>query len=135
MSTSGSARDTGLNVVQIIRYRAVVANLTALQNGVKIGRIPTRAFIMQVSYHKVTAFNSTTSDTMSIGTTAAGVDIMAATTVHDTGFVNPAAAGLGLATATTDDVDVYVKLIPGAAGTATTGDVTVCIEFIADHDG
>lgn len=136
MSTSGSARDTGANVVQIIRYRAVVANLAALQNGIRIGRIPLRSFITKVGWNKVTAFNSTTSDTMSLGTTAAGVDILAATTVHDTGFVNhTAAAGLGLAVTATDDVDVYAKLIPGAASTATTGDATVVIEFVADHDG
>lgn len=137
MSTSGSARDTGANVVQIIRYRAQVANLAALQAGIRIGRIPLRAFITKVGWNKVTAFNSTTSDTMSLGTTAAGVDILAATTVHDTGFVNhTAAAGLGLAvTGGTDDVDVYAKLIPGAASTATTGDATVVIEFVADHDG
>ena len=136
MSSSGSARDIGANVVQTIRYRALVGNLAALQSGVRIGRIPLRAFISKISWHKVAAFNSTTSDTMSLGTSAAGVDILAATTVHDTGFVNhTAAAGLGLAVTATDDTDIFAKLIPGTAGTATTGDATITIEFIADHDG
>ena len=42
-----------------------------LTAGLKIGRLPARAFINQVSLHKEVVFNSTATDTISLGTTAA----------------------------------------------------------------
>jgi hypothetical protein len=103
---------------------------------VKIGRLPARAFIDAVKLHKEVVFNSTATDTLQLGTTAAGADILAATDVRTaTGFVSvTAAAGLGLLVTGTADVDVFVKWTSGG-GSPTTGDVTFTIHYSPDNDG
>jgi hypothetical protein len=139
MSTSGAARNDGSQKVQFIRRRVQFSDLNiAAGTGVKIGRLPSRAFIDAVKLHLTTVFNSTTSDTLQLGTSASGTDILAATNVHtgaSTGYSNQSsAAGLGLAVTASGEVDVFAKLNPGTASTATTGDVTVVISFTADND-
>ena len=139
MSLSGVARNDGSQNIHFIRKRVQFSDpIFNAGTGIKIGRLPARAFIMQISYQVPTAFNSTTSDTLQLGTTASGVDILAATTVHSiVAFTNAtAAAGLGLAVtgSATADVDVFAKLTPGTPSTATTGDATVVIEFAPDND-
>jgi hypothetical protein len=138
-SVSGVARNDGSQKVHFIRRRVQFSDLNiAAGTGVKIGRLPNRAFVSAVKMHLTTVYNSTTSDTLQLGTTATGVDILAATNVHtgaSTGFSNlTSAAGLGLAVTGSAEVDVFVKLAPGTASTATTGDVTFTIEYIPDND-
>jgi hypothetical protein len=135
-SLSGSARNDGSCKVQFIRARLTFATPNLLGAALKIGRLPARAFIAQVSLHKEVVFNSTTSDTISLGTTTATTtEILAATDVHAaTGFSNlTAAAGLGLAATGTADVDVFAKWTSGG-GVPSTGDVTFIIAFVADND-
>jgi hypothetical protein len=133
---AGSARDLGSQVVQYIRKRIQVTD-PGLLAGYKIGRLPARAYILIIDVQVVAAFNSTSTDTIQLGTTAAGVDILAATSTHATGFTHATtAAGLGLAVTGTvgTDVDIYARWVSGG-GTPNAGDVTVIIAFITDHDG
>lgn len=139
MSVSGAARNDGSQNIHFIRRRFQFTDIgIAAGVGVKIGRLPAKAFIMQISMHITTVFNSTTSDTLQIGVSAADASILAATNVHtgaSTGFSNiTAAAGLGKAVTDSGEVDVFAKLNPGTVSTATTGDVTVVIEFAPDND-
>lgn len=131
MSQSGVARNDGSQKVHFIRKRFQFGD-SGLTAGVKIGRIPARAYISGVSWYKSTAFNSGTSDTVAIGSTAGGSDILTGTTVQSTGFVShSSAAGLGLAVTT--ETDVFIKWT--ATGTAATaGDVTLVINFHPDND-
>lgn len=128
------ARDNGSQNVQYLRARVKVTT-TGLASGIKIGRLPSRAFITQVSLHEETAFDSVTSDTLQLGTTATGVDILAATSVHGAaGYIAAAsAAGLGLKVTGSGEVDVYTQWV-AVGGGATHGDVTIIIGFITDHD-
>jgi hypothetical protein len=134
-SLSGSARNDGSCRVQFIRARLTV-NQAGLLAGLKIGRLPARAFITAVSLHKEVVFNSTATDTISLGTTAAtATEILAATDVRTaTGYVNvTAATGLGLVVTGTADVDVFAKWASGG-GTPTTGDATFIIAYVPDND-
>ena len=131
-SLSGAARNDGSQKLHFIRRRVQFSD-TVFQAGAKIGRIPARSFIHTVAWYKPTAFNSGTSDTASIGSTAGGTDILAATTIATTGFFNSAtAAGMGMAV--TSETDVFLKWI-NAGTAATTGDMTVIIAFVPDNDG
>jgi hypothetical protein len=134
MSLSGRARDLGVQTLHYIRKRMRV-NDPSFLNGVKIGRLPGRAFLFGSAWYKEAAFNSTATDTIQIGTTQGGSDILAATDVHSTGFTaHTAAAGLGGAvTFVPNEVDVWVKWTSGG-GSPSTGDVTVIILFAPDND-
>jgi len=128
------ARNLGFQIVHFIRRRVQVTD-AGLLSGYRIGTIPNRSFIQAVAIHKVTAFNSTATDTLQLGTTAAGVDVLAATDVHTTGYVSlTSAAGLGLAVTTSGDIDIFVKWVSGG-GSPNAGDVTVTLAYIPDNDG
>jgi hypothetical protein len=134
---SGSARDVGLPCIQYFRKRVQFTD-AGLAAGYKIGRLPARSYIIVVDWHVVTAFNSTTSDTVQLGSTQSGTDIVAPTTVHAGGITHhTAAAGLGVAATPsfTQDVDIWLKWVPGAVGTATAGEVVVIVAYIPDRDG
>ncbi len=140
-ATSGSPRNDNSQKPHFIRKRIQFTDAafggvpTAAPGGAKIGRIPARTFIQQVAIHKVTAFNSGTSDNIALGTTATAADILASTAVTATGFVNlSAAAGLGLAV--TAETDVFLRWLASGGSTqaATAGDVTVLIVFSPDND-
>lgn len=138
-STSGVARNNGSQNSHFIRRRVQFSDVgIAAGTGVKIGRLPSRAFVSFVALYIGTVFNSTTSDTLQVGVAAADASILAAQNVHTGASVGYAAqasaAGLGLAATASGEVDVFVKLNPGTASTATTGDVTVVIEFFPDND-
>ncbi len=133
MSNSGSARELGFHAVHYIRRRMQYSDV-GFTSGIKIGRLPKGAFIKRIQWHKATAFNSTSTDTVKIGVSAGDNTILAATDVHSTGHVDhTSAAGLGKVVATTADADVYVTWTSGG-GTPTTGDCTVIIEYVPDND-
>jgi hypothetical protein len=134
-SLLGAARNDGSQKAHFIRRRIQFSD-TLFNTGAKIGRIPARSFIQQVSIHKVTAFNSATSDNITLGSNATGVDILASTAITGTGFVNlSAAAGLGMAV--TSETDVFLRWVASTGSTQPTsaGDVTVLIVFSPDNDG
>jgi hypothetical protein len=130
-----SARNSGEQQINFFRYRFTVANVPALTAGVKIGRLPSRAFITSIALHKSTAFNSVTTDTIQLGSTASGVDILAATDIKSAaGYAAlTAAAGLGIVVGTTGEQDIYAKYA-STGGAASAGDVTLVIAFIPDSD-
>lgn len=135
MSVSGRARDDFSQRLLYIRRKVTITD-TGLSAGIKIGTLPARAFIHSIAWHLEVSFNSVTTDTLQLGTTATGTNILAATSVHGaTGYqAFASAAGLGFgATSGTSDVDVYTQWAQtGGAGTA--GSVTVVIAYITDHD-
>lgn len=128
------ARNSGEQNVFYFRKRFTFADSSAMQAGLKIGRLPSRSFIHSIKLYKAVAFNSATSDNLTIGTTAAGNDILAATVLTGTGYVDAtAAAGLGIVVGTAAEQDFFMKWVAVGAA-ATTGDVTVVITFLPDND-
>jgi hypothetical protein len=130
-----AARNSGEQQLHFMRYRITVGSVAALSAGVKIGRLPARAFINSIALHVNTAFNSATTDTIQLGTTASGVDILAAgTSIHAAGYLAPATpAGLGIVVATAGEQDIYLKYSQ-TGGAATAGDATLVISFFPDND-
>jgi len=135
MSLSGRARDHGFQSLHYFRKR-MRFNDVNFAAGIKIGRMPARSFLMGIFWFKETAFNSSSSDTVQIGSTQGGSDILAATDVHSTGFTSHgSAAGLGTAvTFIANEIDLWVKWNATTANTATTGDATVIILYCPDND-
>lgn len=131
------ARNTGEQQVHFFRKRVQFADIAALTAGLKIGRLPAKAFITGVEFFTTaTPFNSATTDTISVGTTAAtGTEICAATTVHTASTYARVAspAGAGLAVTNAGEVDVFLKYAQSGA-VATAGDATVVVSFIPDID-
>lgn len=128
------ARNSGEQQLHYFRYRFGVNNVPALSAGVKIGRLPSRAFINSIALHKSTAFNSATTDTIQLGSTAAGVDILAATTLQGAGYAAlTSAAGLGIVVGTAGEQDIYAKYAQ-SGGAASAGDVTLVISYFPDND-
>lgn len=128
------ARNTGEQQLHFFRFRFQFGQITALAAGQKIGRLPARSFIHSIKFYKATAFNSATTDTLQLGTTAAGVDILAATSIAAAGYADlTAAAGLGIVVGTAAEVDIFAKYAQTGAA-ATVGDMTIVIAYIPDID-
>jgi len=130
-----AARNSGEQQLHYFRYRFTVANVPALSAGLKIARLPSRAFINSISVYVSTAFNSVTTDSIQLGSTASGVDILAAgTSIHAGGYTAlTSAAGLGIVVGTTGEQDVYLKYA-STGGAASAGDATLVITYFPDND-
>ena len=70
----------------------------------KVGAVPYNTFIVRGYMQVYTAFNSTTTDTMAVGTASGGAQLVAATSTH--------AAGPGAA----------LTIVAANLGTAATGE-------------
>lgn len=127
------ARNSGEQNIYFIRQRFQVGQVAAFAPGAKIGRIPSRTFLFAIKLHKSVAFNSATTDTIQLGTTQTGVDILAATDIKTApGYVDlTAAAGLGMVA--TAETDLWMRYLQSGAA-ATLGDVTIVIAFAPDND-
>ena len=115
---------------------------------VKVGALPYNAYVIRATQQIITNFNSSSSDTLSVGITAASAnELVAAESVH-TGAGNQstltvASAGSGVqvtgngATQTGNDggFDLYVQLVAGATPTATAGQAIIILEYISPNDG
>lgn len=122
--------------IHVIRFRFQQAvNLASFAAGRKLCRLPARAFLHSVMLHKSVAFNSATTDTIQLGITQTGAEILAATDIKTAaGFVNAtAAAGLGLVVTGTGEVDLWARYLQSGA-VATAGDVTVVITYALDDN-
>ena len=135
MSTSGRARDLGLQAVHYLR-KTVNYNDTGIGTAdtVKVGRLPAGAFITNTLVRVDTVFNAATTNVLTIGTNAASDNNIVAS-----GDVNEASAitfvcttGNGLSI--TSDTDVYARYTQTGTA-ATTGKATVVITFAVNNDG
>lgn len=120
----------------------------SLKCTVKVGALPYNAYIIRATQQIVTNFNSSSTDTLSLGLTSTSAnELVAAQTVH-TGAGNQstltvASAGSGVQvtgnsatqTGTDGGFDLYVQLVAGATPTATAGQAIVILEYIAPNDG
>ena len=109
---------------------------------VKVGAVPANAFLVRMTQQIVTNFNATTTDTIGLGTTTAGVNIMAAASVHSgAGAISSPtfAAGAsgtllttGIAqTGANGGYDLYVNYAYTTTNVATAGEVVLVLEYFA----
>lgn len=106
--------------------------------------LPYNAMVVRVTYVISTAFNSTTSDTLSIGVTSANAnEIVAAATIHGqaitaetvTATASSATGNGATQTGLDGGFDLFMKWTAGTGNTATTGNMAAVIEYIAPNDG
>ena len=101
--------------------------------GVLVGYIPAGATLGATKVQTTTAFNGTTSVTLSVGFTGTGTDLISATDVRtSTARVDTVAPIAGVITAfqATGDTPVYASLTFGGT-TGTAGQATVTVTFEA----
>jgi hypothetical protein len=119
--------------------------LVSLTCSVKVGSVPYNAFITRAYQQVYTAFNAGTTDTVGIGTSSGGVNLVAAQSVHAAGAgtaLTVVAANLGTAatgngatqTGSNGGFDIFVTYtITGAP--ASAGNAAYIIEYFAPNDG
>ena len=124
-----SARQDPRNVSNTLR-RTVNYSDAGIASGIAIGpdALPLGAFIMGVWVEIVTAFNGGT-DVLTVGTNSTSYNnIVAAVDVNETATgVTQVTRALGRSIAASADVAVFIKYT--TAGTATTGQAVVVIEY------
>lgn len=130
------ARNNGEQSPIGFAFRFQFANIGAFAAGAKCGlRLPARSFISRIQFYKTTAFNSATTDTLQIGVTQTGAEILAATTIQGTGYADlTAAAGLGMIAAAIGEVDLWVRYLQSGAA-ATVGDMTLLLQYYPEVNG
>lgn len=135
MSTSGKARDTGMQVTHFIR-KVVNYNDTniATADKIKVGTLPAGAFITKALVRVDTVFNAASTNVLVVGTSGGSdADIVASGDVNEASaqtFVCTTGNGLSI----TSDTDIYAKYTQ--TGTpATTGKATIVIEYCPNSDG
>ena len=144
-----SPRMLGIQAVHYIRTTLSFNMCTATANVCTIkaanAALPYNAIVLRVTLAVYTVFNSTTSDTLLVGTTAASANEIVSSAMNlrtigtTAGTVLAASlSATGGATAQTGlqgGFDVWMKWTAGTGNTATTGLAAVVIEYIAPNDG
>lgn len=141
-----SPRVIPLQVVQTFR-KTVNFNDANIATGVKFGALPQGAYLISVRCFIVTAFNAGTTNSLAIGTTAAGSDILAGGTTGGTNCVAGTAGEQALTSAVGLGVTPYAGTPTGSNGgfdmfarftqtgtAATAGKVIFIINYIPDND-
>jgi hypothetical protein len=107
--------------------------------------LPYNAIVKSVTAYVYTAFNSTTSDVIIVGTTSANANEIVSSTMNI--HAQATVAGTVVATAfnstgntvaqsgTNGGLDVWVKWTAGTGNTATAGLAALVIEYYAPNDG
>lgn len=118
-------------------YRLTVNfNDANIANGVAFGGLNTNDFIKAIDCHVTTAFNASTTNTVTFGTSKANANEVVASgiTAGSTGVYHlTTAAGLGLAVTSAGTSTLYAKY--AQTGTAATaGAVTCVIEVVSNND-
>lgn len=130
-----------------IRFTVAFNSCVLVSNtcSVKVGALPYNAFVVRAYQQVTAAFNSGSTDTVGLGVTSGGVQLVAAQTVHASTAGTPltvVAANLGLAvtgngiaqTGLDGGFDVYATYAQtGAAPSA--GQATYIVEYFAANDG
>ena len=126
------ARETHLQVVHTLRKGITIADIDST---VTVGVLPIGAIVVGAGVVVSTAFNSATSDTLGIGTSADPNGIATLLAVSTAGLI------VADELATSDDLGPYTAATTIVAdqvstGTApTTGAAEIYVQFICDNDG
>lgn len=129
-----------------VNFNSCPLPATAGNCSFKVGALPYNSYVVRAHQQVTVAFNSTTTDTLAIGTASGGAQLVAAQSTHATTAGLPltvVAANLGLvatgfnATQTGADggFDVWATIAYTGATPASAGQAIVIIEYFAPNDG
>jgi hypothetical protein len=119
-----------VNTPQQLGYlrRRVAFNTPGVAGGIPIGAVPAGARLLQVAAYVATAFNAGTTNTVNLGTTAAGSEVMASATIIPGTAGYKEAPAASLTTEFLTDTTIYANFVQ--AGTpATAGAVDFVITY------
>ena len=129
-----------------VNFNSCTLPATAGQCSVKVGTLPYNAFVARGYMQVTTAFNSTTTDTLALGTASGGAQLVAATSTHAVAAgaaLTIVAANLGIAatgngiaqTGTLGGFDIWATIAYTGATAATAGQAIVVLEYFGSNDG
>lgn len=126
------------NTTQQTNYHRFTINWNdaRISSGVKFGRLPSNAFITQISCHVTTAFNAGTTNVVTLSPDNTNPTIIGPSSLDESSatFQNiTTAAGLGVAVTSAGEVDLYAKYAQTGSA-ATAGSVTCVLEYIPNND-
>jgi len=123
---------TNNSVTEIAGVLSAITTTIAFSNAaaVSIGTLPANAQIVDINIDTTTAFNATTTNTVTVGTTGTAAAFVAATSVTSTGRASVATTGVYSAWADTGSAELDATVTFSQTGTAaTTGAARVTIVF------
>jgi hypothetical protein len=138
------ATTTGISANGITCVAAVTGGANC---SVKVGALPYNAYVVRAYQQIITSFNSTTTDTLGLGTTTAGVNLVAAQSVHGAAggstVLTVVAANAGItvtgngiaSTGANGGFDLYVNFTYTGGNIATAGQAILVLEYFAPNDG
>ncbi len=141
-------RDLGLQAVHYIRGTISFNMCTQTSNACTVklqAALPYNAVVLRAWVVVYTAFNSTTSDTVTLGTTSTNANeiVSSAQSIHATGttaltLVSNIQAATGGGTTQSGDnggFNIWAKWTAGTGNTATTGLGSIIVEYVPANDG
>jgi D-alanyl-D-alanine dipeptidase len=117
---------------------------------VRVGALPYNAFMLRATQQVTVAFNSTTTDTLALGTTSGSGNIVAAQSTHAAGpaaaltLANPGLGAVGAGVtgngaAQTAQLgggfDIWATIAYTGATAANAGQAIIVLEYAAPNDG
>ena len=130
--TAGTAaRDLQLQAVHYYR-KAVAYNTTGIATGIKFGTLPAGAEIISTVVKVKVVFNAATTNVLTVGTTALGVDIVGTADVNESAVASTTVL-TGNALTLAADTDIFVAYTQ--TGTpATTGSAIIIVTYVLNND-
>lgn len=125
------------NTQQTHYYRVTVNyNDSNISTAQKFGRLPSRAFITKIDCYLTAAFNASSTNVLTFGTSTGAVELVAASDITEASaqYQNLTSAnGLGLAATSAGEVDLYAKYTQTGTA-ATAGSATCVFQYIPNND-
>ena len=134
VNTNFSARQNSTQQTNYYRFTLNYSDPN-ISSGQKFGRLPASAFISALKCH-VTAFNGGANNTVTIGTTALGTEIVGASDLNELSSTYQSltsAQGLGLYVTSSGEVNLYARYWYTSTA-PTAGSVTCVVEYIPNND-
>jgi hypothetical protein len=133
-SKTPQVRNFGWQAIQYLRA-TINFNDPGIAGGVACAVLPQYAFVTSSQSFVETAFNAGTTNSVSLGTTAAtGNEITGVIAGQTPGFAaQTAAAGLGCGVTTAGPVTVYAKYVQ-SGGAATAGKIHIVLAYVLNND-
>jgi hypothetical protein len=135
VNTNFSARQNTTQQTNYFRF-TLNYNDPSISSGQKFGRLPANAFVSSIKCYVGTAFNGGANNTVTIGTTPLGTELIGASDLNELSNTYQAltsAQGLGLYSTSSGEVNLYARYWYTSTA-PTAGAVTCAIEYIPNND-
>ena len=135
LNNSVPTRDAGRNLVQVVtRTVGFSTPLISTADTIVVGRLPTGAQIISCIVRITTAFNTTTTNVLTVGTSAgSNADVISDADLSE-GVVGTTVGTRGCDLTFTADTSIYVKYTQSGTA-ATAGSAVITLLYAPDANG